>query len=102
MTIEAESSTVEGVRIRVDAAGGDAALLGLLFRGGQRHRVEHCEFIQAQVPLAEGRRVASVAIEGVRGTRAGPILDLSECCFLGFRNLESKPAAGPAALTPWC
>ncbi len=91
LTILSDESTVSGVRFVVDALASDTAMAGLLVRGGRKHRVEGCEFIQARPSFKdeEKGRLASVVIEA-GGLR--PELTLSECCFLGFGSLEGGPS----------
>jgi len=93
---------VQGLRFIVDAMRTDVPIAAVLVRGGSTHPdtphlVERCEFIQAQPPLEYGRMASLIVDAGA--TR--PSLNLRECCFLGFGNLDTKSRAGqPAELAP--
>jgi hypothetical protein len=93
LTVEAPEVTVEGVRFVVDARESPGTdMVGLLLRGGRQHRVERCEFVQARPALGrEARRVASVAVESEGGH---PVLNLRDCCFLGFGKVAEGSASG--------
>jgi serine/threonine protein kinase len=97
LTIDAQKTSIQGIRFFIDAhQAPDTDLRGLLLRGGQSHRVENCEFIQARPGFGnESKRLASLVAEAA-GSR--PELILRGCSFLGFEKkddpLEWKLGSG--------
>jgi hypothetical protein len=101
LTIDSPHAVVEGLRFVVDARGGDAPLAGLLVKGG-RAEVRGCDFFQARPAFGflEDRqrpRLASVVVEAPEAGRARS-LTLTECLFLGFRELKETDKPGEALL----
>jgi serine/threonine protein kinase len=87
-TIDSKDATVEGIRIVLDGRDSPEAMTGLLFVGGGRSVVKHCEFIQARETLDEKQRLTSVLYDNATSSSDG-VRSLSECVFLGFDSLET-------------
>jgi len=54
---------------RVDATLAETEVIGLLFRGGHKHSVSRCAFLQAQPSFDRANRMASVVVEAGRSAR---------------------------------
>ncbi len=104
-TLVGKESRIEGIRFVVDGRESRAALAGLLFRGGGRHHVSGCEFLQAR-PARDsnkpgapatglGNRLASVVVEAAN--EGNPEVRLDQCSFLGFADLTVEWGLGKAA-----
>jgi serine/threonine protein kinase len=85
-TILARESRVEGIRFVVDARESLVALAGLVFRGGGKHLVSGCTFLQVGPSFNEKKRLASVVVEATETGNSR--LTLEGCAFLGFRDLS--------------
>jgi serine/threonine protein kinase len=84
LAVHSRQVKVRGVRFLLDLRQAhDTAMVGLLLRGGGKHLVERCEFIQGQPAFkVEDKRLASLVIQADR--RARSEVKVNECCFLGF------------------
>jgi serine/threonine protein kinase len=86
LTVQCPEITVQDVRFVLDLREShDTEMVGLLLRGGAKHLVERCEFIQASPSFKmEKKRMASVVADA---GLARPHVTFRECCFLGFGRL---------------
>jgi serine/threonine protein kinase len=92
LTIEgAETTTLRGLRVIVDGCASEAEMVGVLIKGGQKHLIEQCEFLQAQPSFHATKRLASVVVDAWAGQ---PNLTLRGCCFLGYQKLETESTGG--------
>jgi hypothetical protein len=100
LTIDSPKASVEGLRVLVDARGGAYPLTGLLLKGGKAE-VRGCDFFQAQPNYAqlERGRLASVVVEATEMSRGRCSLALTECVFLGFKEMSFDPEKPPAILS---
>jgi serine/threonine protein kinase len=95
LTIQCKESSVENIRFVVDATEAPGtALAGLLFRGGVRHRVSRCAFVQARPSFNEKKRLSSVVVDASEG--GSPALSLDQCWFLGGRDWVVQGEVGKA------
>jgi serine/threonine protein kinase len=89
-TVDSKDATIDGVHFVIDARGVDEDLIGLLCASGGNYTVRRCQFVQANEPKNPDMRsvgVSSVVVDGA-ATRTGKTrLILTECCFLGFKEL---------------
>ncbi|MFO0844655.1 MAG: serine/threonine-protein kinase [Gemmataceae bacterium] len=103
LALEAQESLVEGVQFLIDARGSpDITLTGLQLRGGRKHTVRGCEFVQAEPPSLPDpdHPFASLVARADRGRVE---LSLADCVFLASGKLKPAPDAergmGGMALT---
>lgn len=103
LTLEAQETHVEEVQFLIDARGSpDITLTGLLLRGGRKHTVRRCEFVQAEPPSLPDpdHPFASLVAKADRGRAE---LSLSDCVFVASGKLKPAPDAekgmGGMALT---
>jgi hypothetical protein len=87
-----QHSHVQGLRFVVDGRGSKTAMTGLWFRGGRRHEVRDCAFIQVQPSFDADARMASVRVDADGAT---PSLALRGSSFLGFAS--SRPSVTASA-----
>jgi hypothetical protein len=91
LTIASEESVVKGLRFLLDARAAKVEMAGLVLRGGRKHRVEGCEFVQAVGLSADDEAgLASILLEAT--SEVPPTLNLAACTFLGFERFLRKPA----------
>jgi serine/threonine protein kinase len=107
-TIRSEHCTVEDIRFVLNQTGAGVPITALLFRNTQVAEVHRCEFIQTQPdrdivnrparPFGGAPRMTSVLAESEKAV----VLNLTECCFLGFAALEytSESSAPFSGTTP--
>jgi serine/threonine protein kinase len=103
LVIESPESLVEGIRVVVDGRGSSVELAGLVLRGGSKHRVQNCEFIQSQPGArdekrmpAQQKQLASLVVEpplaGIAAVAfpAVPAVTLKGCTFLSFAEGDGE------------
>jgi serine/threonine protein kinase len=93
LTIRSRVSHIEGIRLVLDQRMAEQpAMAGILYRGGGKHRIDNCEFLQTRRPRDPARgRLASVFVQG---DGARPAVSLSGCCFAGYREAPKDLMAG--------
>src|SRR5262249_36814145 len=99
---------IEDIRFILDRRGAHVPMIALRFQDAGRVEVRRCEFIQAQPdldsinrqtrPSGAAPRMTSVLAESEKAA----VLNLTECCFLGFDTLEytSENSAPFSGTTP--
>jgi serine/threonine protein kinase len=107
LTIESKNASIRGIRFIVDARQAPATpMAAVWFRGGQ-HKVEECDFFQAQPAPTRSDEPAlflsSVVADaaGKDDSRVSADLTLDRCCFVGFRSLTNKGATEGGHLPEW-
>ena len=86
LALEANETQIEGVRFVVDARGSpDILLTGLMLRGGRKHEVRNCEFLQAEPASLPVNPFSSLV---VRADKARSEVLLRDCVFAGFGKVR--------------
>jgi hypothetical protein len=96
LTIRSRVSHIEGVRLVLDQKMAEySSMAGILYRGGGKHLLSNCEFLQTRRPLdplaRSAARLASVCVEA---DEAHPEVYLSGCCFAGYRDQAPRDLMG--------
>jgi serine/threonine protein kinase len=96
LIIRSRTTTVEGIRLVVDARMAKTSIVGLLFEGGDKHTVQDCEFLQVRAPPDPGpaseQRLASVVL---KAQTDHPSLLIEGCCFAGYRGWDNRVDSTP-------
>jgi len=91
LLLEADEVTLQGLRIIVDARESQLRLTGVLVRGGRKHLVEDCQFIQTAPAYREDQRLASLVFDATTRPDSRPVAQVRDCTFVGAEESESKP-----------
>jgi hypothetical protein len=88
--VDSKDATVEGLCFLIDARGWDEEMIGLYCAAGGSYHIHGCQFVQASAPQQQDQKkgLASVVVEGTGGLTGRTRLLLSECCFLGFGEMN--------------
>jgi hypothetical protein len=90
--IDSKEGAVDDLCFLVDATGWDADLIGLQLAPTGSYRINRCQFVQVNVSSQEPKKdrgPVSVLIEGLSARHTK--LQMSECCFLGFGDVNRVP-----------